>query len=57
MRGTAVETLVLQTAADASQRRKAAELLAGPAGFRMRLRVGHLIAEARVAAWLNAANL
>jgi len=56
MRGSAVETLVLQTAADASHKRNAAELLAGPAGSRMRLRVGRLIAEARVAAWLNAAN-
>ena len=56
MLGSAEENLVLQTAADANQKRKAAELLAGPAGSRVRLRVGCLIAEARVAAWLNAAN-
>ena len=56
MSGSAVETLVLQTAADASHKRKAAQLLAGPAGSRTRLRVGRLIAEARVAAWLNATN-
>ena len=56
MSGNALETLVLKTAADASHKRKAAQLLAGPAGSRTRLRVGRLIAEARVAAWLNATN-
>ena len=56
MRGIAVETLVLQTAADANQKRKAAQLLAGPGGSRLRLRVGRLLAEARVSAWLNAVN-